>query len=135
MIILKVTKNQGFILFLEDTFFEKPQGLVKLTPPAVLDLRLYQSFNQVWHSSLLSNLQDYGVERVSLALLKGYLDNRHQRVVLNGHTSERRKINSRVSQGSVLEPLLFLIFINGPPDGITICKVFADETSRSAFTK
>ena len=34
MIILKVTKNQGFTLFLEDTFFEKPQGVgVKLTPP------------------------------------------------------------------------------------------------------
>ena len=42
-IILKVTKNQGFTLSLEDTFFEKPQrerGRVKLTPPVVLGLRL-----------------------------------------------------------------------------------------------
>ena len=39
-IILKVTKNQGFSLFLEDTLFEKPQGGTKLTPPAVLGLRI-----------------------------------------------------------------------------------------------
>ena len=40
--ILKVTKNQGFTLSLEDTYFEKPQGRVKLTPPlpAVLGLRI-----------------------------------------------------------------------------------------------
>ena len=41
-ITLKVTKNQSFILFLENTFFEKPQGgEVKLTPPAVLWLKIY----------------------------------------------------------------------------------------------
>ena len=40
MIILKVTKDQGFTLSLEDTFFENPQGVeVKLTPPAVLGLK------------------------------------------------------------------------------------------------
>ena len=44
-IMLQVTKNQGFILSLEDTFFEKPQGGVKLTPsfpPAVLGLRIHE---------------------------------------------------------------------------------------------
>ena len=58
------------------------------------------------------------------------LENREQRVVLNGQTSEWKKINSGVPKGSVLGPLLFLIYINDLPDGLTsMCKIFADDTS------
>ena len=65
-----------------------------------------------------------------LSLLKNYLENSQQRVVLNGQTSDWKKINSGVPQGSVLGPLLLLIDINDLPDGITsICKIFADDTS------
>ena len=72
----------------------------------------------------------YKLEGQLLALLKDYLPNRKQRVALNGQTSDWRKINSGVPQGSVLGPLLFLIFINELADGITsICKTFADDTS------
>ena len=61
------------------------------------------------------------------SLLKDYLDNHTQRVVLNGQLSDWRKMNSGVPQGSVLGTLLFLIFINELPDGI--CTIFADDTS------
>ena len=75
-----------------------------------------------------------GIEGQILSLLATYLENREQRVVLNGQTSEWRKIKSGVPQESVLGPLLFLIYINDLPDGITsICKIFADDTS--LFTK
>ena len=85
-------------------------------------------FDKVWHSGLLFRLQACGAEGELLALLKVYLDNRKQRVVLNHQMSDCRKLNSGV-QGSVLRPLLFLIFINDLPDEITsICKC------RSAFT-
>ena len=79
-------------------------------------------------------MKTYGIEGQLLSLLANYLENREQRVVLNGQTSEWRKIKSGVPQGSVLGPLLFLIYINHLPDGITsICKIFADDTS--LFTK
>ena len=51
------------------------------------------------------------------------------KVVLNGKTSEWRKIKSGVLQGSVLGPILFLVYTNDLPDGLTsICKIFADDT-------
>ena len=75
-------------------------------------------------------METYGIEGQLLSLLKNYLENHKQRVVLNGQTSDWKKINSGVPQGSVLGPLLFLIYINDLPDGITsICKIFADNTS------
>ena len=93
-------------------------------------LDISKAFYKVLDSGHLFKLQAYGVEGQLLSLLKDYLHNCKQRVVLNGQTSDWRKINSGVPQGSVLGPLLFLIFINDLPDEITsICKIFADGTS------
>ena len=65
-----------------------------------------------------------------LLLLKIYLQNREQRVVLNGQTFGWRKVNSDVAQGLVLGPLLLLIYIHDLPDGITsMFKIFADDIS------
>ena len=93
-------------------------------------LDISKTFDKVWHSDVLFKLQAYGVEGELLNLLKDYPDNHGQTVVLNGQTTEWRKINSGLTQRSVLEPLLFLIFIYDLPDGITsICKIFADDIS------
>ena len=93
-------------------------------------LDISKAFDKVWHDGLIFKLKSYGVEGELLLLLKAYLRNREQRVVLNGQTSEWKRIYSGVPQGSVLGPLLFLIYINDLPDGITsICKIFAGDTS------
>ena len=63
-------------------------------------------------------MKAYGVDNEFLSLLKHYLENREQTVVLRDQTSEWRKIMSGISQGSVLGPLLFLICINDLPAGI-----------------
>ena len=80
-------------------------------------LDISNAFDKVWHDGLMFKLKVYGIEDELLSLLENYLQNREKRVVLNGQTSEWRKINSGVLQGSVLGPLLFLIYINYLPDG------------------
>ena len=58
------------------------------------------------------------------------MTNLQQCVLLNGQTSKLTNILAGVPEGSVLGPLLFLIYINDLPDGLeSICKIFADDTS------
>ena len=65
-----------------------------------------------------------------LKLLTDFLSNRKQRVVLNGQVSTWTSINAGVPQGSILSPLLFLIYINDLSDNLSSnVKLFADDTS------
>ena len=72
-------------------------------------------------------------KRNHFKLNESFLDNRHQQVVLNGQSSDRKFVTAGVSQGTVLSRLFFLIYINDIPQGlISDVKLFADDTSLSS---
>ena len=73
----------------------------------------------------------------SLALLTSYLQNRSQQVTINGEISDMNAISCGVPQGSILGPLLFLIYINDMNKAIKNCSVFhfADDTNLLSWHK
>ena len=93
-------------------------------------LDILKTFDKVWHDGLIFKLKSYTVDGQLLLLRKSYLHNREQRLVLNWQISEWKIIFSGVLEESVLDTLLFLIYISHLADEITsTCKAFADNIS------
>ena len=69
-------------------------------------------FDRVWRDVLLFKLKQNGVSENSFQLIKRFLSGRFQKVLLNDQTSDWETIQAGVSQGSILGPLFFLIYIN-----------------------
>ena len=81
-------------------------------------------------------LKSMGISGDLFNLLKNYLSGRLQRVVLNGKPSSWRPVLAGVPQGSILGPLLFLVYINDLPNELkSNGKLFADDTSLFTIVK
>ena len=88
-----------------------------------------KAFDKVGHQRLLLKLHRLGINTTVIAWIKSFLSGRSQSVVLNGEQSGACSVLSGVSQGSVLGPCLFLMYINDMPDSIkSNIRLFADDT-------
>ena len=99
-------------------------------------LDISKAFDKVRHQGLHYKLKQNGISGELLNILTDFLDNRTQRVLLNGQYSSWAKVEAGVSQGSILGPLLFLIYINDLSENLASNpKLFADDTSLFSVVK
>ena len=100
-------------------------------------LDLKKAFDTVNHKILLSKLNHYGIRGIANDWFKSFLANRTQYTNINGSNSNSEKVMYGVPQGSVLGPLLFIIFINDVNVSINSSKVhhFADDTNLLLINK
>ena len=92
---------------------------------------LSKAFDTINHNLLLEKLHSYGISGDELKWFSSYLSERKQRVVMNGVCAGWSDVRTGVPQGSILGPLLFIVFVNDLPSVVSHSEVclYADDTT------
>ena len=97
-------------------------------PVDILYFDFCKAFDTVPHYRLLTKLENYGLSTEIIDIVRDFLSDRTMRVAVGGMHSSTKIVTSGVPQGSVLGPLLFVLYINDLPVGINNrLKLFADD--------
>jgi hypothetical protein len=105
------------------------EAIYKGTYVDVIYMDFQKAFDKVPHKRLMGKANPYVLDNPLLEWIEDFLTGRTQRVSINGSTSDWKEETSGIPQGSVLGPLMFILFINDLPDGIkSDVYLFADDT-------
>ena len=113
--------KHGLFCFIPDTAYSYI--------PDIAYMDFQKAFDSVPHQRLISKLSSYGISGDLLTWLEAFLSHRRQRIAVNNATSVWAPVTSGIPQGTVLGPILFVIFVNDLPNNLTSeTLMFADDT-------